>query len=171
MPVVDASPLIYLGKTGLLFLLKKRYSPVVIAPSVYQEVVEKGREQGYVDAERVEAAVNDFIVVHSCERERLESVTRESEEHGYALGDGEMESIALAIKLEEPLFSDDEDEKRFARNCGLETRGTIYLLVRGCSDGVIERERCKNALHLMMEKGFWLSPDVVSLFYEKLDDV
>lgn len=86
-------------------------------------------------------------------------------------GDGEIESIALAAELEELFFSDDEDAKRFARNCGLETRGTIYLLVKACSDGVIGRERCTNALHLMMEKGLWLSPDVVSLFYEKLDDL
>jgi predicted nucleic acid-binding protein len=170
MSVVDASPLIYLGKTDLLYLLKS-YRPVVIAPSVYQEVVEKGSERGFVDAERVEAAVNDFIEVKSCKRERAERMMQESQKHGYGLGNGEIESIALAAEREECLFSDDEDAKRFARSCGQETRGTIYLLVKACSTGVIERERGKNALHLMMEKGFWLSPDVVSLFYEKLDEL
>lgn len=86
MPVVDASPLMYLGKTGLLYLLEKSYGSVVIAPSVYREVVEKGRERGFVDAERVEAAVNDFMVVRSCRCEGVKNVMQESEERGYALG-------------------------------------------------------------------------------------
>jgi len=46
MPVVNASSLIYLGKTERLHLLKELYGSVKVPPSVYQEVVVKGEEKG-----------------------------------------------------------------------------------------------------------------------------
>lgn len=55
--VVDAGPLIALGKLGLIDLLPSLYVTVFVPPTVFDEVVVGGTEVGAIEALEVRRAV------------------------------------------------------------------------------------------------------------------
>lgn len=55
--IADASSLIVLARQNALWLLQRVYPVVALVPEVETEAVLQGRAKGYVDAERIAAAV------------------------------------------------------------------------------------------------------------------
>ena len=76
MPVVNSSPLIYLGKVGKLYLLRELYGSLKIPKAVYREVVIKGEEKGFEDALRVKAEVGKFLFVHGPKAETVNDIKK-----------------------------------------------------------------------------------------------
>ncbi len=170
MPVVNSSPLIYLGKVNRLYLLKELYSSLKIPTAVYHEVVVKGEEKGFEDALRVKAEVGKFIFVHSPKAETVSSVRERLKKYGFRLSLGEIECLALCLDTDDKmLISDDDDAKRLARTYGIDGKGTIYLLLKSCKEGILSKRECIETFEGILEKGFWVSGEVVSLFYKSLD--
>lgn len=172
MPVVDSSPLIYLGKAGKLYLLKELYGSLKIPAAVYREVVIKGEEKGFEDALRVKAETGRFLFVHEPKVETVDSIGGRLKKLDFRLGIGEIECIALCLDTNDKLFlSDDDDAKRFARMYGIDGRGTIYMLLRSYKEGVLSKRECIETFESIVEKGFWVNAEVTSLFYRTLDRI
>jgi predicted nucleic acid-binding protein len=71
--------------------------------------------------------------------------------------------------LNDNLFiSDDNDAKMYAEIFGINGRGTIYLLLKACKDGIVSKDECIKTFDEMIKEGFWISPEVINLFYEKI---
>jgi len=85
----------------------------------------------------------------------------------FRLGSGEIECIALCLDTEDKIIiSDDDDAKRFARTYGIDGKGTIYILLRSCKLGLLSKKECAETFENIVEKGFWVSPEVANLFHK-----
>jgi predicted nucleic acid-binding protein len=168
MPVADSSPLIYLGKVGKLYLLRDLYGSVKIPTAVYDEVVIKGKDKGFEDALRVEAEVGKFIFVHK--PKMVNEVKERLRKLNLRLGLGEVECIALCLDTDDKiLLSDDDDAKRFAMSYGIDGKGTIYILLKSYREGILNKKDCIETFESIVKSGFWLNPEVISIFYRTLD--
>ena len=172
MPVVNSSPLIYLGKVGKLYLLRELYGSLKIPKAVYREVVIKGEEKGFEDALRVKAEVGKFLFVHSPKAETVNDIKKRLKNFGFRLSLGEIECIALCLDTDDKtLISDDDDAKRFAKTYGIVGKGTIYILLKSCKEGILSKKDCIETFESIVKKGFWVNADVVNLFYRTLDRI
>ena len=170
MPVVNSSPLIYLGKVGKLYLLKKLYGTLKVPTAVCKEVVIKGMEKGFEDALRVKAEVGKFLFVYSPKAETVNGVRERLKKLGFRLGLGEIECIALCLDTNDKvLISDNDDAKRFAKVYGINGKGTICILLKSYKRGLLSERECVETFEAIVEEGFWMSAEVVRLFYKTLD--
>jgi len=85
----------------------------------------------------------------------------------FRLGSGEIECIALCLDTEDKIIiSDDDDAKRFARTYGIDGEGTIYILLKSCKLGLLSKKECAETFENIVEKVFWVSPEVANLFHK-----
>jgi predicted nucleic acid-binding protein len=168
--VLDAGPLIRLAQTGLLDKIRVFYDECLVPRAVYDEVVVGGLEKGYGDARVSKAAVDGgSLVVGEAPLGSVEAVKRVEERLGVQLGAGEREGIALA--RDSVFITDDETAYQVARALGTEARGSLYLLLRMVSEGLISSSEASAALNEMIEAGFWLSPRLVHEFHNRLSEM
>ena len=167
----DAGPLIWLGKCDTLHLLKKLHSEIVIPEAVYEEVVTRGLEKGYEDAQVTKRAVEEgWIRIHKPQEQFIDKVEDRENKLGIELGKGEREAIALAIEKGISLFlTDDEDAYQTGRSLGLEPKGVLYVLLKAVKERHLSNEQAKESLRQMLEEGLWLSPKIIHIFHETLD--
>jgi predicted nucleic acid-binding protein len=167
----DAGPLIWLAKCGILHLLKKSYSEIVIPEAVYDEAVTRGVEKGYTDAQVIKKAVEEgWIRVFKPVRQFTDRVEAGEDNLGVELGEGEREAMALALERRTRIFlTDDEDAHHTGKVLGLEPKGVLYVLLRGVRDGHLDKKQAGESLGKMLEEGFWLSPEIIHSFHEALD--
>jgi predicted nucleic acid-binding protein len=172
MPVVDAAPLIYFGKADKLFVLKEVFGSVQVPPLVYREVVEMGDNKGFEEALRVKKEIGKSILLRHPIKSTISKVEKEALNLGFRLGGGEIEGVALCIDSEDKIFlSDDDDAKKFALNYGIIGRGSIYILLKSCKEGILTKVECAETFEEMLEKGFWVSPKIAEIFYRRLEEI
>ena len=167
----NTGPLIWLGKSRILELLNKLFPGAVISEAVYEEAVSRGAEKGRDDALVIAKATGEgWIRVHRTSRQFTEKVKAEESRLGIELGEGERETIALAIeKGIHTLLTDDEDAYRVGKRLGLDPKGTLHILLESVKKGYLSRNQASEHLSQMLEEGFWLSPTIVHNFHETLD--
>lgn len=150
--VSNATPLIYLAKTGRIVLLRKVFGEVYIPEEVKVEVVDKGKRLGEKDAYVVEKAIEDgWIKVLSVEA--LETPIR--------LESGEVAVLSLAKKLgREEVLVDEISARTAARLMELTPRGTIYVLLKALEMREIGLNEFLDALSDLVKHGFRLKEEV-----------
>lgn len=143
----------------------------MISKAAHEEAVSRGVERGHDDAHVIAKAVDDgWIRVQGTSRQFAEKVKAEESRLGIELGEGERETIALAIEKDIPtLLTDDEDAHRVGKSLGLDPKGTLHILLEGVKKGYLSRSQASEHLNKMLEDGFWLSPTIVHNFHETLD--
>jgi len=170
MPVVNSSPLIYLGKVGKLYLLKELYGSLKIPTAVYHEVVIKGEEKGFEDTLRIKEEIGKFLFVHESKVETVDSIRGRLKKLGFRLSIGEIECISLCLDTNDKVFlSDDDDAKRFAKTYGIDGRGTIYILLKSYKEGILSKRECIETFESIVEKSFWVNAEITNLFYRTID--
>jgi predicted nucleic acid-binding protein len=169
---IDAGPLIWLAKCGVLTLLKNYYQTIAIPEAIYKETVTRGLEKGHDDAKVINEAVEEeWITVHTVRHESIQRVNNIEKQMDITLGMGEREAIALALEKKIPFLTDDEDAHRLGKALGLDPKGVLYVLMRSVRDGFIDKIHAKEKLGEMLENGFWLSPLIIQGFYQALDAI
>jgi predicted nucleic acid-binding protein len=146
----------WLGKCGILHLLKKSYSEIVIPEAVYEEAVTHGIEKGYADAQVIKKAVEEeWIRVFKPGRQFTDRVEVGENKLGVELGEGEREAIALALERRTSIFlTDDEDAHHTGKALGLEPKRVLYVLLKGVRDGQLDKKQARESLGKMLEEGF-----------------
>jgi predicted nucleic acid-binding protein len=127
MPIVliDAGPLIALGKLNRLELLADLYHDIQITPVVYDEVVTQGLARGASDA----LTVRLFWQRYRWPVVEVSSAVLDAYTPPVILDPGEHELLALAQTLIDPLvLLDDEVARTEARRLQLQVRGTLGIL-------------------------------------------
>ena len=169
--VSNSGPLIWLGRCGLLFLLRRLFDLIAVPRAVFVEVVEEGLKQGYLDAREAKKALDEgWIEVEAVDEKDVEAVVRAEENLGVRLGMGERQVISLARSLGvKTVLTDDEDAAIVSRALGLKPRGTLYVLLKAARSRIVSKDQIVEALERMLEDGFWLSPLIVQRFHKALE--
>lgn len=161
MIVTNSSPIIILGKQGLLELLKKCFQKVIIPQSVYEEITQKNDTP---EAIALEKAMNDkWIVIEDTDIIPMLRTQR--------FGQGEKEAISLAVKHGYVLLIDDDFAKKYASIFGIKSHGTLYVIYIACVKGFIEKDAAISVLKDMMKDGFYVSAEIYSKFIELLESL
>lgn len=146
---VDASPLIYLSKSGLLQIVELAARRLFLPRAVLDELRAKENSDGCLSQV---LALPSLVV--------LESVAIPDVIAGWDLGRGE--SSVLAIAYERPgcvAIIDDLAARRCAETLGVPLRGTIGLVLRARREGLITS--AADTLRILRSHGMYLSDRIV----------
>lgn len=124
--VVNAGPLIALGKLGLIHLLGGLYDSVLVPTAVHEEVVTHGMVRGELDAYAVQRAIlRGEIVVVTVAPEHLAATPGAPR-----LQVGEQHAIALARQTDADwVLLDDLLAREVAQELGMRVKGTLGVVV------------------------------------------
>lgn len=147
--VADTTPLIVLGNSGYLFLLKALFERIYIPKAVFNEVVVK------MDKAAKEI-INSEDWVSVCKLNNEIS----NYKFNVTLDSGEKEAIALALDLKADLILLDETKARKeAKYQNLTAIGTLGIIVLAKNRGIIKE--VKPILDILKENGMFLSNEII----------
>jgi predicted nucleic acid-binding protein len=134
--IINASPLIYLGRLGLLPLVQRMFERVATVQAVKDEVLDLAAPEYSVLA----AAFSDWLSVSEVGPSQLVGRLREM-----GLHEGEVMCLALAHEKsrnrgETVIVIDDLAARDVARALGLRVTGTVGIILRAKKSGLIDRE-------------------------------
>jgi predicted nucleic acid-binding protein len=142
--VSNTTPIISLLKLNRLELFQKLYAQIYIPTAVFNEI-EAGKTKGYyTDLSKI-----DWINI-------AEIKDKKAVKYFLDLDAGEAEAIVLATEINADLIILDEKLGRFhAKHADLKVTGTIGVLIKAKSEGIIER--LKPLLDELTNKDVWIS--------------
>ena len=167
--VINASPLIYLGKIGALYLVPQLFAQVFTTPVVKLEVlrVEHAPERPVLE-EAFEAwlelaAPQDTTLLNRLLRLQLHQ------------GEAGILTLAKELKMEREDtigIIDDLAAREVARTLGIPVTGTIGILLRGTKTELISKNECKRYLRKIIEDtDFHLSIKLYSKLVRELEEL
>jgi len=167
--VANAGPVIWLAKIGRLELLRKLYEEVSIPKEVYLESVEKGLEHGFRDALIIKEA-SDKGWIKIVELSQAQSTIRDRITHQLKeLDAGEIEVIVYAKDTGADLILlDDSTARSFAESWGLETRGTLYILLKALKMDLLKVNEARELIYELVERGFRIDPRLLAKLIKRL---
>jgi len=151
--VSNSTPLIYLVKLGKLNLVIRMFGRILIPETVYREVVVRGGERGYPEAQAVQALIESGEV-------EVKPAKPVSDSLKLGIHRGEAEAISLALELGLPLLVDDKPAYLVARALGVRVVRTVRLLLDLLEEGLIDLSQFRTNLRNLSREGFWLTADV-----------
>lgn len=152
--VSNTTPIISLLKLNQLELLQKLYKQIYIPSAVYKEI-EAGKSKGYYK----DLSGISWINI-------IEIQNRKAVKYFLDLDAGEAEAIVLATELNADLIILDEKIGRFhAKHADLKVTGTIGLLIKAKSEGLIEK--LKPLLDELTDREVWISEKLKSEILKK----
>jgi predicted nucleic acid-binding protein len=166
--VFNSTPLIYLTKVGLSRVLADLKGEKAISPEVKREVVDEGKRKGVPDAVVLQKLFDGkvFSVVEPVDREFL---SRLLETRGLHVADAEV--LAVARELDGLAVVDDEVARKTAKVYGIGYVGTPYVLVRAVLEGLVAKERAKQAVSEMVSAGWRCSVETYAKIMGVLEKV
>jgi len=148
-PVVNASPLIYLGYAGLIPLLQGAGSPVLVTETVAEEIRRRGLRDPTV---QILSAVSWL--------KEVKPVVERPEVTLWDLGAGETSVLSWALQHPGCMaILDDRAARRCAQALGIPLIGTLGLVLRAKRQGQIAAAR--PILRKLREVGMYLSDRIV----------
>lgn len=154
MVISNTSPIFYLHRLGLLYLLQKLYAHIVIPEAVVEEL-RAGKEQGE-DVPHI--ADYSWLQVRSVNTPELVSLITD-------LGSGEAQVLTLAMENPRSLvLLDDRLARDIAGARNIRVTGTAGILLNAKQKGHIEA--VEPFLRMLAQLGFRLSSDVISIILE-----
>lgn len=155
--VSNTTPIISLLKLNRLEILQKIYKQVYIPTAVYNEV-EAGKAKGYYK----DLSEIDWVNI-------IEIQDKQAVKYFLDLDAGEAEAIVLATELNADLIILDEKPGRFhAKHADLKVTGTIGILIKAKSEGLIEK--LKPLLYELTDKEVWISKKLKTEILKKVGE-
>ncbi len=146
--IINASPLIYLGKIGALSLLPKLFTKCYTTLIVKKEVLS---DDNVPEFSVLKENFSNWLSLLEPTNQQLVNRLKELNIHT-----GEASVIALAKELqdnsdESVMIIDDLAAREIARTLDLKVTGTIGILIKSLNLKFIMTEKCKNFLHILVE--------------------
>ena len=150
--VSNATPLIYLAKTGRIELLKKVFGQVFIPEEVKVEVVDKGKSLEEKDAYTIEKAIDEGW---------LKVLAAKTVDVPMKLDKGEVAALSLAKNLKlDVVLLDEVSARSAARLMDLTPRGTVFVLLKALEKKEIDLNEFLEILSKLINEGFRLKEEV-----------
>lgn len=163
--VLNASPLIYLGKKGKIGLLRLVFGKVLVPVEVEEEVM---KLNGSPESMQLRDAIREgWIEVRRPPENRKEQIAKMFSE----IDEGEAAVIALALEGHgEGVVIDDAEARAAAEYFGLKVHGTLYVILEAYKRNILKsKSEVIDMVNNMMGKGFYLSSDVYARFLSLLE--
>lgn len=166
MVVSDSSPIIYLAKLGRLDLLRILYKQVYISEAVQKELtVVDTSEEREAEIIAIKQAIKKSWIKVKHVRLKNKLILSAPE-----LSVADKETIELSRKTNSELtLIDDEAARRVARNIGIRSRGTVYVLFESYMKKKMTRAELKRMINTLIAVGFRLSPELYSQIMERIE--
>ena len=163
--IINASPLIIIGKLNNIKILKRLYGEIEISQSVYQEVVVNGLDKNLRDAFIINEHINNKdIKIVKLEDKFIDKA--KSIEAIYGIDIGEAETIALALQLnKKEAIIDEVAAREAAKAFGIKPIGTLRVLLMAYKDNLINEEEVNEIIKEMESSKYRFSPDVLIEFW------
>jgi len=146
--IINASPLIYLGKVGSIQLLPQLFSEVWTCSAVKEEVL---RQEQAPEIPILKQAFNSWLRISEPQNPTL--LTNLS---NLQLHPGEAAIIAMALELihkrELIVIMDDSSAREIARTLNLPLTGTIGVLLKGVKSTLLSVTQFQRKLHQLLTK-------------------
>ncbi len=155
--VCDTGPLLHLNEASAIHLLEPARQ-ILIPPVVSQELASRMDLPSWVNIEELNRSAQAKAREWS-HREELDS--------------GEAEAIALAMQLKSDWFlTDDALAREFSESLGLETHGSIGVLLWAVAEGYVEeRNDAHEFLNNLVNSSLWISKRVVNEASRAIDQL
>lgn len=163
--VLNASPLIYLGKKRRIDLLKVLFEKTLVPPEVVDEIMRLNESP---EAIQLKVAIHEgWIAVEEPSENKARQIAKLFPE----IDEGEAAVIALALeRQEENVIIDDAEARMAAEYFKLRVRGTLYVILKAYKRKIFKsKAEVKSILDNMLRKGFYLSTEVYARFLFLLD--
>lgn len=147
--VLNASPLILLGKIGRLDLLESLAAKAVVPDAVFREI------QVGIDKHAASYGTVDWAAPR-----RAADVTIPLSIERWDLGPGESQVIAHCLKETQCAVLDDAQGRQCARTHGLAVIGTVGIVLRAKRQGMIPAAR--PVLETLRRSGMYLSEQILT---------
>ena len=166
--VFDATPLIYLAKSERLGVIETVSDPRLVPEAVYREVVTEEIEAGYDDVRRIERAAEDGrLDVVEVDLDGSAIATRLDRHAG--LSDADVAVLACADARDGVAVMDEAAGRSAAVVEGVETRGSAYVVLSAVKRGELSPEEGRDAIDAMINRGWYVAPDVNTRIIGKLE--
>jgi len=164
--ILNATPLIYLTKTGLSRIFEALKIEKLTSPEVKKEVVNEGKRRGIPDAIVLEKIFESKIikVVKPGDQEFL---SRLLETKGLHITDAQI--LAIAKEQNGIAIIDDAVARKTAKIYGISYAGTPYILIRAVHQRLITREEAKHAVDDMIIAGWRCSLENYAIIMKAMD--
>lgn len=164
--VVNAGPLMALGKLGLLQLLPSLYQTVLIPSDVYEEVVVRGLEQDQPDAYAVQLALARGQV----EMRPMGKIPLMESIRVLPLHPGEKSVIQLAItETADWALLDDWLARESARQFNLRVKGTLGIIAAAYQQALLTKREIEIIFQSLEDRDdIWISDELVRRVWKEL---
>ncbi len=162
--IVNSSPLIYLGKLGLLSLLQQLFDQVLTVDTVKEEVLDPSEPEYAI----LKNAFSDWLIVSEVPESSLSNRLSEM-----GLHKGEIDALVLAYHTKKETDSviviDDLAARDVARTLGLELTGTVGIILSATKKGLLPKKESRAKVHSLVEETtFHIS---TALYYKILSEL
>jgi len=142
--VLDSDGLIKLAKSGILAQVIREWH-CLVPQAVYEETVERGKQEAYPDAEEIERLVHGHVKPLR-ENEQAEAILVQAR----ALGRGEQEALHLFFnERADVIITDDRAFLAVLKRAGLPALPPALALVELARFGGIQLAEAESALEMM----------------------
>ncbi|MGB9959705.1 MAG: DUF3368 domain-containing protein [Candidatus Bathyarchaeales archaeon] len=164
--VFNSTPLIYITKIGLSRIFEELEGEKLTSPSVKSEVVDEGKRKGVVDAILLDKLFqNDYFKVVKPESTSFLETLLQTK----GLHTTDAEVLAIAKERDGIAIMDDEVARKTAKIYGIAYAGTPYILVKAVFQGLITREKAKQAISDMVFAGWRCSVETYAKIMESIE--
>ncbi len=164
--VINAGPLMVLGKLNLIHLLPQLYVETLAPSAVFDEVVLQGIAHGFPDAYVAKYAFDKGLLklIAFTESDLTDDVSVLS------LGQGELQVIQLALDRGARLaLLDDQLAREAARTFGLHVKGTMGVLVDAYRRQILSIDEMVFAFDVIKQRSdIWISAAFVETVWRQL---
>ncbi|MBD3408110.1 MAG: DUF3368 domain-containing protein [Candidatus Lokiarchaeota archaeon] len=143
--IVNSSPLIYLGKIGLVHLLRDLFDSIITTRSVMNEVLDATTPEFTILTDAFESWLKMSSVRVSPLSEKLSMM---------GLHQGEIDVISLGYEMKETesiVIIDDLAARDIARTLGLDLTGTIGILLRAVKTNILSKNNAIAKFNYLIE--------------------
>lgn len=164
--IINASPLIYLGKLGLLSLLHQLYDQVLTVDSVKKEVLDSSASEYAV----LDGAFSDWLIVSEVP---VSPLSNRLDDMG--LHKGEIDALVLAYHTKKQnsdsiIVIDDLAARDVARTLGLRVTGTIGIILLATKNGLLSKNESRTKVRALVEEtSFRISAALFSKIIAELE--
>jgi predicted nucleic acid-binding protein len=169
--VSNTSPLIWLSKIGKLSLLKDLFDEIQIPDEVYKEAVDRGLEEGFMDALVVREAIDQgWIKVLQLDNNEI-TLCQKIMKHAFEVHMGEAQAIVLARRMGKDalLLMDESSGRAFAEAWGLKVKGVLYVTIKALRSELIDNAEAKEIVLTLVSKGFRIEPKLLARVIREID--